>query len=358
MDAEQCCKILNVSYDASAQEITQAYRDLVKVWNPERFSHDLALQEKAQNTLKTIDEAFDILMANFSKTEKFSTPAVSTITENIEYIENENDNNTPQPVPIPPSAIAFAICLVLVFGLSMRFPIIGNLIAEGGFVFLSWWLLLSAIAFMVAVAQKAQNKKPYLSTAFWIALVLGILYGLMNAYSPKPYVPQPVHNVSVPSTVQLTTIEEERLRQIVQGVLTKPDFLNEQIHREFWGIIEKNGTATTAEKIEIQQQVREKMTYPLTTYMKHYYSDALETLRISKPYKSPERKDDESKMLADGRITSERIQQNEILLQKIAKRELIERNGQTFVFDKAMINIAVAQLDAAANRVEKLFTKP
>jgi len=51
-------KILEIQTDASMDEIKQAYRDLVKVWHPDRFSHDLRLREKAQEKLKTINIAY------------------------------------------------------------------------------------------------------------------------------------------------------------------------------------------------------------------------------------------------------------------------------------------------------------
>lgn len=361
MDIKQCYEVLGISPDASSQQITQAYKDLVKVWNPERFAHDATLQEKAQNTLKMIDEAHDNLMGTRSLSNKESIPSFydPATSESKNSISTENANNyTVQPFPIPPSGVIFAIGLVLVFILSVRFPTVGHAAINGGFVFLTWWLLLSVIAFVVALAHKAQNKKPYLSVAFWAALVFGVLYGVIQVQSPGSPIPQPLPNTVAPSPAQLTVAEEERLKEIIQGVLTKPNFLNEQVHREFWKIIERNGRATPAEEVELQRQVREKIIYALTTYMKHYYADALTTLRTSKPYKSPEREQDEAKMLVDGRLTSERVAQNEAILQKIAKREPIERNGQTFMFDEVKIKSAMTQLDAAAERIERLFTKP
>lgn len=54
---------LGVSNDASESEIKKAYRNLVKVWHPDRFSHDPALQEYAQNKLKDINDAYSLLVA-------------------------------------------------------------------------------------------------------------------------------------------------------------------------------------------------------------------------------------------------------------------------------------------------------
>ena len=40
MTKKQCYEILGVNMEASEQEIKEAYKNLVKVWHPDRFSHD------------------------------------------------------------------------------------------------------------------------------------------------------------------------------------------------------------------------------------------------------------------------------------------------------------------------------
>lgn len=57
-DAESYFEILGVKAGASAQEIKAAYKDLAKVWHPDRFAHDPPLQQKAQEKLKEINEAY------------------------------------------------------------------------------------------------------------------------------------------------------------------------------------------------------------------------------------------------------------------------------------------------------------
>lgn len=58
---EACCKVLGVRAGASDTEIKAAYRDLVKVWHPDRFPNDPRLRAKAQAELKRINEAFEFL---------------------------------------------------------------------------------------------------------------------------------------------------------------------------------------------------------------------------------------------------------------------------------------------------------
>ncbi len=63
MRITRCYRILGLPPGASQAEIKQAYRDLVQVWHPDRFAHDARLQQKAQNNLKRINEAFEVLLS-------------------------------------------------------------------------------------------------------------------------------------------------------------------------------------------------------------------------------------------------------------------------------------------------------
>ena len=58
-----CLRVLGLGPAASAQEIKAAYRDLAKVWHPDRFAHDPRLQQKAQEQLKEINEAYQRLVS-------------------------------------------------------------------------------------------------------------------------------------------------------------------------------------------------------------------------------------------------------------------------------------------------------
>ncbi len=63
MEAEKYYQILDIQPGASDAEIKQAYRDLTKVWHPDRFIDDLRLHQKAQEKLKQINAAYDFLRA-------------------------------------------------------------------------------------------------------------------------------------------------------------------------------------------------------------------------------------------------------------------------------------------------------
>lgn len=60
-EMSKCYELLGVAPGASPQELKAAHRDLAKVWHPDRFAHDPRLQQKAQEKLKEINEAYDLL---------------------------------------------------------------------------------------------------------------------------------------------------------------------------------------------------------------------------------------------------------------------------------------------------------
>jgi hypothetical protein len=62
-ERERCLELLGMKPGASVGEIKAAYRDLAKVWHPDRFAHDPRLQEKAQDKLKEINEAYEALIS-------------------------------------------------------------------------------------------------------------------------------------------------------------------------------------------------------------------------------------------------------------------------------------------------------
>jgi hypothetical protein len=66
----ECYNLLGLSPGASSAELKAAHRDLAKVWHPDRFLHDPRLQEKAQEKLKEINEAYEQLRPGKAKRQR------------------------------------------------------------------------------------------------------------------------------------------------------------------------------------------------------------------------------------------------------------------------------------------------
>lgn len=60
-EINRCYRALELEPGASLEQVKQAWRELVKVWHPDRFSHDAKLQRKAQERLKDINGAYEVL---------------------------------------------------------------------------------------------------------------------------------------------------------------------------------------------------------------------------------------------------------------------------------------------------------
>jgi curved DNA-binding protein CbpA len=71
-DLNHCYQILGLEPGAKFEDVKQYYRDLVKVWHPDRFTHDLRLQNKAGKKLKEINEAYERLCYFYSSFQKHS----------------------------------------------------------------------------------------------------------------------------------------------------------------------------------------------------------------------------------------------------------------------------------------------
>jgi DnaJ domain len=60
-ECEAYFRALELDQSATLDEIKQAYKDLVMVWHPDRFAHNLRLRHKAEEKLKQFNQAYDCL---------------------------------------------------------------------------------------------------------------------------------------------------------------------------------------------------------------------------------------------------------------------------------------------------------
>jgi DnaJ-class molecular chaperone len=61
MDIRKCYEILELRPGYVEDDLKQAYKDLVQVWHPDRFAHNPRLREKAEDKLKQINTAYEVL---------------------------------------------------------------------------------------------------------------------------------------------------------------------------------------------------------------------------------------------------------------------------------------------------------
>jgi curved DNA-binding protein CbpA len=66
MDIRRCFEILELDHDASPDEAKQAYKDIVNVWHPDRFSQNLRLRHKAEEKLKEANLAYETVKSFLS----------------------------------------------------------------------------------------------------------------------------------------------------------------------------------------------------------------------------------------------------------------------------------------------------
>ena len=83
LDQSKAYELLGVKPGVSNRELKAAHRDLAKVWHPDRFLHDPRLQEKAQEKLKEINEAYELLISG--KTPRPVQPPPSSREPSVQH---------------------------------------------------------------------------------------------------------------------------------------------------------------------------------------------------------------------------------------------------------------------------------
>jgi len=64
-DISRSYQVFGLQPGASLDAVKQSYRDLVRVWHPDRFAHDERLRQIAQDKLKEINGAYKVLETHF-----------------------------------------------------------------------------------------------------------------------------------------------------------------------------------------------------------------------------------------------------------------------------------------------------
>jgi len=66
MDIRQCFDVLELDSNANIDDVKQAYKDMVNIWHPDRFSNNPRLKQKAEDKLKEINAAYDMMQSFLS----------------------------------------------------------------------------------------------------------------------------------------------------------------------------------------------------------------------------------------------------------------------------------------------------
>lgn len=168
-------EIFHLEPGASFAELQQAYRDLVRVWHPDRFAGDPRLQKIAEEKLREINRAYLVLEKIVSEPSRPAEPAAP----------HRNDAKSAHTVPAfygqPAQGYSFAwLWLVLAFTL-IALGVIG--------LYEFYQAPMRALAFISADARRvAAWNGPTLVDAFegWNGVLPQGLDRLVESYQSNP----------------------------------------------------------------------------------------------------------------------------------------------------------------------------
>ena len=103
-ETERYYRVLNLEPTASPEDVYAAYRDLVRIWDPQRFATQPHLELMAEAKLKEIIEAYNALT---SKTDVSATPATPEPRPLLSPVpDHVVDRNIPKPAFAPATPVA------------------------------------------------------------------------------------------------------------------------------------------------------------------------------------------------------------------------------------------------------------
>ena len=118
-DLSKAYDLLGVKPGVSNRELKAAHRDLAKVWHPDRFLHDPRLQEKAQEKLKEINEAYELLISG-----KVPKAAPSRSAAETHYPVTRRRASGSQWTAIPLLIFVAVFAITITFLLKRRQPVV------------------------------------------------------------------------------------------------------------------------------------------------------------------------------------------------------------------------------------------
>ena len=152
----------------------------------------------------------------------------------------------------------------------------------------------------------------------------------------------------------------QRMKAIIRGVMGgDPAELNESSKQELQTLFKRLAAEDYMSHSEFQEFtnfLRERFTGIATEMMPLFWEDALWAYRKQEFFKSTMREKVERKYLKYGIISQARIDQNDEIILKIANRVPLIVQGTELMFDEAMIESAIENIEPAKQRVQWLFS--
>jgi DnaJ-like protein len=174
-DLQRAFAILGLPPGASQAQVRRAYRELVRVWHPDRFTDDPRLQLSAQERLKQINEAYRLIRAELA-----ARP------------HRQQEPREAEPAPSRPAAPKPVVTSFLSFWPNLLFLIF----AVGLFRFatLRYGLSLAALAYLLQMATVpaafalACNSRLGEKRSLWVAYVVAVvLFGAIVGLEALSY---------------------------------------------------------------------------------------------------------------------------------------------------------------------------
>jgi hypothetical protein len=102
MNLQQCLKILELDTIGSLQEAKRSYRDLVRVWHPDRFQSNPRLKQKADQKLREINLAYHYLRRYIESHQAAGVSTQKVVWPNspagIDVATDADRSGSPRPV--------------------------------------------------------------------------------------------------------------------------------------------------------------------------------------------------------------------------------------------------------------------
>lgn len=105
-DLDRCYQILGVAPDASLAQLQQSYKQLLRVWSPDRFVHDPELYSRAEKHCSEIDEAYSALVEYLTANRRRQSEDPPSLAAGAITHQDESSNLTREPISPDHSAVS------------------------------------------------------------------------------------------------------------------------------------------------------------------------------------------------------------------------------------------------------------